>query len=124
MDDEDTQAIADARETRDLVLSAVLRLAGRVLAHMEAHEALAVAAIDESYPAGGFTWELRAMFRRGNSFVRVVGNPQPTQQGAVSIAEMAQIMGNQSAGFETDVPREWIEMALKQVEDAHAGTFA
>lgn len=122
--DDDTPNIADARKTRGLVLSVVLSLAGRVLAHMEAHDDLAVAAIDESYEAGGFTWELRAMFRRGSTFVRVVGNPRATRGGVVSMEEMAQIMGNQTAAFELDVPREWIELALKAVESAHVGTFA
>lgn len=123
MDDE-TQNIADARATRDLVLSAVLRLAGRVLAHTEAHEELSIVAIDDAYDAGGFSWELRVMYRRAHTFVRVTGTPAPTQQGMVSLAEMAQIMGNQSAAFELDVPREWIELALKQVEAAHVGTFS
>lgn len=124
MDGGETQNISDARETRDLVLAVVLRLAGKVVAHLEAHEALAHAAMEEEYDAGGFEWSLVAMYRRGNSFVRISGSPNPTQQGVVSMEEMAQIMGNQSAAFDTQVPREWIELALRQVEGVHEAAFS
>lgn len=117
MDDEpETQAIADARETRDLVIAATLQLALKAIGAVSA-DGPALVAFDEEYPAGGFTWNLRAMYSHGHSFVRISGDPRPDQGFVSSVEAMARVMGNQGASFDTHVPVSWVELAAKAAED-------
>lgn len=120
MSEEETQSIADARETRDLVIAATLKLAKRAIDAVSddgAAEGQALAGFEEAFPAGGFTWNLSAMYRRGHSFVKIAGDPIPDRGFVTSQEDMARVMGNQSASFDTHVPRAWVELAVKASED-------
>lgn len=116
-DDQETQGLANARETRDLVMTLALQLAGRVIEHVEAHE-VAYVVLEEQADGGGFVWELKAAYGRGHSFVRVEGEPKSenprVRAGIVaSLPELTAVMGGQSASFVSNVPRAWIELALR-----------
>lgn len=113
---DDTQSIQDARETRDLVIAATLQLALKAINGVT-EDGPALVGFEEEYPAGGFTWSLSAMYRRGHSFVKIGGEPVPDRNYASSVEEMARVMGNQSASFDTHVPRAWVELAAKAAED-------
>lgn len=109
---EETQAIADARETRDAALSLVLRLAKRTIDHVGEHEEVDVATLTQDVEAAGVTWALSASYAEGYSFVRVKGHPRTDAPMMVTPAQLAQIMGNEQAGFDAQVPRQWVEMAI------------
>lgn len=117
-DEDETQGIANARETRDLVLSAMLALAVRAIEHVDAHhgEGVEFASLGEEFPGGGYTWTLAASYRYGHTFVRIAGSPEndATRAGVVSSPqELAAVMGGQSAAFDVQVPRAWIELAAR-----------
>lgn len=118
---EETQEIADARVTRDLVLAAALGLAHRAVEHIEAHEEVAGVRLDETLAGGGFDWHLQAHYGRGHSFVRVDGHPAARQQVVHSIEALAAIMGNEQAAFSANVPRAWIESAWLRSQGWTAG---
>lgn len=109
---DETQEVADARESRDLVIAAALPLAMRAIAHVEEHDVKYVG-IEEELPAGGFVWELMAIYSRGRAFVRVTADavPAPDTPQMVTPETMARLMGNSSAGFDVQVPRAWVEHA-------------
>lgn len=117
MPEDDTQAIADARETRDLVIAAALRIALRAVEHVDRTEGIDVAGFEETYPAGGFSWKLSALYKREHSFVRVSGEPVADRNYVESAEELARVMGNQAASFDTQVPRAWVELAARAAED-------
>jgi hypothetical protein len=121
-DEDDTQAVADARETRDLVFSVALKAAAKAVAHVEAHDIGGVVMTDD-LPAGGFTWHVEAHCRRDSSFVSVQGKPRSEQQVFGSLAEMAAVMGNESAAFSCTVPREWVLLAAEAAERRSDAVF-
>lgn len=114
-DDEEevTQEVADARETRELVLAAGLALAGRVIAHVEQH-GVAYVVMEEELPAGpGVVWRLKAAYGDGHTFVGVEAEPKtPSNQTAMMhLQAFAQMMQNTNAQWSCNVPRAWIELA-------------
>lgn len=114
---DETQGIADARETLDLVLTAALGLARRAIEHVGEHESAGVsfATVSERFPVGGFSWDLTAKYAVGSAFVLVEGTPRPTGNPGLgifaSIEELATVMGNEGAAFRASVPRAWVELA-------------
>lgn len=123
MSEDETDAVASARETRDLVLAAVLQLAKRAIDHVEEHD-VAHVVLAERIPGGGFYWDLRAGVGKGHSFVSVNGTPRPSGGPVVcNMAELAAVMENESAQFSANVPRAWIELAIVGERASDAGTL-
>lgn len=124
-DDTETLGIANARETRDLVLSAALTLARRAIEHVERFKGDGVSTVRlvDEYAAGGYSWKLEAWYGAGNSFVRVDGEPQ--RQNANDLAdiitspeELAAVIAGDSASFRCNVPRRWVELADRAAREA------
>lgn len=123
MDEQETEAMANARATRDVVLDVTLWLALKVIEHVDG-QPVSYAVMEETVDAGGFEWELRVSYGDGFSFVRVQGTPQRTGGEPAIVTgpeEMAAVMGAQSASFDTQVPRAWVERARAWVERAYDG---
>lgn len=116
MSEEETQAIADARETVDLVLAAALGLAERVVAHAAEH-GLAYATMEDALAVGDhLEWKISASYGAGHTFVSVRGEPQVKDRAFVHMAELGVVMGNATAAFLCNVPREWIMAAVVTAE--------
>lgn len=116
-DEEVTEEVADARKTRDLVMAFALRLALRAVEHVEAHAAdssVSYVVLEERFAAGpGVTWEMKAAYGHGHTFVSVNGEPQALDQPAMMhVNAFAQMMMNNSAAFAFSAPRAWIELAV------------
>lgn len=113
MSDDDTQEIQDARETLELVYSFALKVAVRVVEHLEAHEDVAEAAIDDQVEGAGYSWQIKAFSVRGGHFVRVSANPVSQQLAGQMVTPevFARVQMNGSAGFSVDVPVAWIRLA-------------
>lgn len=108
--DEDTQEIADAKESVSLVLAAAMSLAFKVVDHVERHE-VASATMKESLDSAGFVWELAAGYD-GGLWVRTWGTPVPSQHGGmVTVETMGQIMVNHESRFDFSFPRQWLDHA-------------
>lgn len=126
--DDETQGIANAKATRDLVLSQALRLAKRTIEHVDEHApaGLSFVALDEQIPAGGYTWELTAKYAPGNTFLMIEGEPQQALPPEIRAAhdagvyadmdDLAAAMGGKSAAFRFQVPRSWVELALEAAD--------
>lgn len=115
-----TTEVQDARETRDLVLTLLLKLAARTVAFVDSSEdRVRTAWLDEEHPAGGFTWQLAAGYSRGSAFVRVEAEPQTDGSGRTmfTVQAFAQAVGNEQAAVKTHVPRAWVEMAARAAEE-------
>lgn len=114
---EETQGAVDARETLESVLAATLVLAARTIEHVREHD-VAAATLDDVLDCGGYAWKLFATYGRGNAFVHVIGKPETRGSGVcTSVAELAAVMQNETARFETSVPRSWVEMAARAAEE-------
>jgi hypothetical protein len=115
----DTQSIANARDTFDLVLVATLHLAARTVAHVDEHD-VAQVVLEDRLDCGGFEWTLHANYGRGHHFVGVGGAPKAA--GSVdspivtTVEDLANVMHGQSAAFSANVPRAWIEAASASLE--------
>jgi hypothetical protein len=121
MAEEESQSMANARDTLDLVLAAQLRLAQRAVDHIEGHAGDGVkhVTLEDTLDAGGYEWKLHAQYREGFAFVRIYGAPQPAGGGitiATSVEELAEAMGAQSAAYDTQIPRAWIAAAIRDAE--------
>lgn len=114
----ETEGIANARSTLHLVLSAGLRLAGRVIDHVDLYD-VTHAQIDDTLDAGGYMWAISAQYRDGSPFVGIRGEPQRTGGNApilTSVEELVAVMHGNSASFQCNVPRTWVGMALRESE--------
>lgn len=115
----DTQSIANARDTFDLVLVATLHLAARTVEHVESHD-VAQVVLEDHLDCGGFEWKLHANYGRGHYFVGVGGAPKAagsTDTAIVtSLEDLANVMHGQSAAFSANVPRAWVEAASAALE--------
>jgi hypothetical protein len=117
---EETQGIENARDARDLVLSAALALAQRTIEHIEQHGDRGVAHVrlTDELDAGGHVWEVEATYGRGHTFLHIEGAPRRHSAAhgvevVASVEEMAAVMGGQQAAFACNVPRSWVEMACR-----------
>lgn len=119
---EETQGLANARQTRDLVLTEALRIAGRAILHVDGHadDGVRSVVIEEVIPAGGYEWELRAAYGRGHTFIRVDGSPSMGDgpQVITSAEELREVMAGDSAKFTCCLPRAWVELALRAADAA------
>lgn len=117
-DDAETQDIADARQSKDIALTLTLQLAGRLLAHVDEHDALSHGVFHEKTElAGGLVeWHLTAKYGDGNQFIVVEGSPVWKGPSTVSQEEYARIMQNTAQEFACNVPRVWVEAALRDAE--------
>jgi hypothetical protein len=117
-DDDVTADVANERESRDLVFTLGLRCAKRAVEFVEEHEEVEYVAIDDRQDSAGFTWHVSAAYGRGHSFVRVRGAVKHGDGGpkAYTLEALVQVMGNEQAGFDSNVPRAWVELAVQAAE--------
>jgi hypothetical protein len=110
----ETEGIANARDTLDLVLTAALRLAGRVIDHVDLHD-VTHAQMDETFDAGGYVWAISAQYRQDSPFVGVRGEPQRTEGPVLtSVEDLVAVMQGTAASFQVTVPRTWVGLAIQQ----------
>lgn len=117
-DDEDnvTQELSDAHDTRDLVFGLLLKLAMRAIEHVEKYSAEGVHTVwlEERAPGGGFSWVLSAAYKSGDVYVRVEAEPAldgPRGPRMFTPEAFATAVGNERATVKCFLPREWIELA-------------
>lgn len=110
----DTQSIANARDTFDLVLVATLHLAARTIAHVDEHEVASVG-LEDCFDCGGFEWRLYATYGKGHHFIGIGGAPKAAGSTdtpiVTTVEDLANVMHGQSAAFSANVPRAWVEAA-------------
>lgn len=128
MSDSETQGIANARDTLELVLMAALQLAGKVIEHVDAHE-VTYAQMDDTLDAGGYAWALAAQYREGSPFVGVQGTPRGLGSAGGSesaspvmalLEELVVEMQGDAASFQVTVPRTWVGLAIRQSDRIEA----
>jgi hypothetical protein len=115
MGDEETQEVADARETVAFVHAVALRVAVRCIEHVRAHEGLRGATMEERLDGAGYVWVVSASYRADHPLVKVEAEAQPADDAPpmVTPETFARILGNTEAGFRTVVPVPWVEAAAR-----------
>lgn len=115
-DENETQAISEAIESRELLLAAALQMCKRVIDHVDAHD-VAHVTVEETIPAGSFEWHVRAHYAKDEAFVGVEAHPHQGGPWMVTPDELAEIMGNAQAAFAANLPRAWVELAVRASEE-------
>lgn len=116
-EDDESQEVADARESIGLAESVLLKLAVRAVEHVEENDVAAVT-VEEELDGKGFVWDLQAVYAIRRHTVHVIAHARPPANGPMAVPPQtfARILGNQEAGFGADVPVEWVRMAAAEQE--------
>jgi hypothetical protein len=118
-DPDETQDVADARESKQLALTLALQLAGRIVSGLEANPEFTTAVMEESHALVGdlVRWDLKAQAFRSSGFVVVEGRPTWMGPQSVTPEVYERLMKNEAQGFQANLPWAWVQAALRDAEN-------